>query len=108
MVLQTHVPGNVDLSQRLGSAMKKLILVLVLLAPGTAFASSTLFSLSPYNGLVFGNFSDTADFGGGIAAGGSIAINSTTVASNLLGEPLTDFPGQYTLVAGGTLNATNR
>lgn len=87
--------------------MNKLTLALALLIPGTAFASSTLFTLSPYNALVFGSFADTADFGGGIAAGGSLTISNTTVASNLLGEPLTDFPGQYTLVAGGTLNATN-
>ena len=32
---------------------------------------------------------------------------NTSVANALLGEPVTDFPGQYTLVAGGTLTATN-
>jgi choice-of-anchor A domain-containing protein len=70
-------------------------------------ASGTLFTLSPYNGLTFGNFSDTSDFGGGIAAGGAINISSTSVADSLLGESLTQYTGSYTLVSGGNLDATN-
>jgi choice-of-anchor A domain-containing protein len=70
-------------------------------------ASGTAFTLSPYNGLVFGNFSDTADFGGGVAAEGSIAISNTAVADSLLGESFSQFTNGYTLVAGGNLNATN-
>jgi choice-of-anchor A domain-containing protein len=71
------------------------------------YATGTAFTLSPYNGLVFGNFSDTADFGGGIAAEGSITISSTAVADSLLGESFSQFTNGYTLVAGGNLNATN-
>src|ERR1700678_2448590 len=70
-------------------------------------ASGTTFTLSPYNGLVFGNFSDTADFGGGVAAEGSITISNTAVADSLLGESFSQFTNGYTLVAGGNLNATN-
>src|SRR5580658_10460586 len=73
----------------------------------SGYASGTAFTLSPYNGLVFGNFSDTADFGGGLAAGGSITISSTAVADSLLGESSSQFASGYTLVAGGNLDATN-
>src|SRR5215469_12916247 len=88
--------------------IKKLIFAFCFLAPAMAFASSTLFTLSPYNGFVFGNFASTgSDFGGGIAAGGTVTIGNTSVAGGLLGEPLTDFTGGDTLVAGSTLTATS-
>lgn len=70
-------------------------------------ASSTLFTITPYNDLIFGNLSDTGYFGGAIAAGGSVSISNTSVADALLGESLSQFPLGYTLVAGGDLNATN-
>src|ERR1700683_602425 len=75
--------------------------------PANGLASGTSFTLSPYNGLVFGNFSDTADFGGGVAAEGSITISNTAVADSLLGESFSQFTNGYTLVAGGNLDATN-
>jgi choice-of-anchor A domain-containing protein len=72
-----------------------------------AFASSTAFTLSPYNALVFGAFADTSDYGGGIAAKGSLTISGASVAGSLMGEAFSQFPGAYTLVSGGNLSATN-
>ena len=87
--------------------MNKLFFALALLTPEIVVANPTVFTLSPYNGFFFNTFSYTADFGGGIAAGGSITIGNTQVADALLGEVLSAFAGNYTLVAGGTLTATN-
>jgi choice-of-anchor A domain-containing protein len=100
------------LSLELDSGIMKItsIFQLTVLSAGlssTAFASGTAFTLTPYNALVFGAFSDTADFGGGIAAKGSLTISNTSVANSLLGEAFADFPGGYTLVAGGNLSATS-
>ncbi len=88
--------------------MKLTAITLFLLAGGTAYASSTLFTLTPYNAFIFGTFTGTgSDYGGGVAAGGSLTIGGTSVAGALLGEQITDLPGQYSLVAGATLTATN-
>src|ERR1700761_2377547 len=74
----------------------------------TAGASSAPFSISPYNALVFGNFTDTyTDFGGGVAAAGNLTISGTAVADALLSQAFSQFPGGYTLVSGDNLNATN-
>ncbi|HEX3876219.1 MAG TPA: choice-of-anchor A family protein [Bryobacteraceae bacterium] len=83
------------------------ILILAGAIATSAFAGNVSFSLSPYNALVFGSFSDNANFGGGIAAGGSVTISSTNVADSLLREALSSFPSGYTLVAQGTLRASN-
>jgi len=90
--------------------MTRTLFVTVILGAASAangYASGTAFTLSSYNSLVFGNFSGTAEFGGGIAAEGSIAINGTSVADSLLGESFSQFTNGYTLVAGGNLDATN-
>jgi choice-of-anchor A domain-containing protein len=90
--------------------MTRILFVTTILGAAIAangYASLTAFTLSPYNGLVFGNFSDTADFGGGVAAEGSITVSSTSVADSLLGESFSQFTNGYTLVAGGILDATN-
>jgi choice-of-anchor A domain-containing protein len=70
-------------------------------------ATGALFTLSPYNDLIFGNLSDSAYVGGGIAAGGTVNMSGTSVADSLQGESLSQFPLEYTLVAGGNLNASN-
>ena len=62
--------------------MTRTLFVTVILGAASAangYASGTAFTLSSYNSLVFGNFSGTAEFGGGIAAEGSIAINGTSL-----------------------------
>jgi choice-of-anchor A domain-containing protein len=85
-----------------------LIIILGTAVTTNGFASGTAFTLSPYNALIFGNFTDNnSDFGGGVAAMGSVNISSTSVADSLLGEAFSQFTGGYTLVAGGNLDATN-
>jgi choice-of-anchor A domain-containing protein len=74
---------------------------------GNASTLITVPTISPYNALVFGNLSDTADFGGGVAAAGTINISNTAVADSLQGETVSQFVNGYTLVSGGNLYATN-
>jgi hypothetical protein len=56
--------------------------------------------------LIFGNFTDTSDFGGGVAAERTINIGNIAVADSLLGEPFrsssTDIRSLF-LVGGGLL-----
>jgi choice-of-anchor A domain-containing protein len=68
-----------------------------------AKADGLPFTLSPYNAFIFGNFAGSVDYGGGIAAGGTLTLTNTSVANALLGEASTLFPADYTLVAGGNL-----
>jgi hypothetical protein len=45
------------------------ILGAAMAVPGNAV---TLPAISPYNALIFGNFTDNSDVGGGVAAAGSV------------------------------------
>jgi choice-of-anchor A domain-containing protein len=85
---------------------KQYVLVIPMLcavSPAVVEANGLPFTLSPYNAFVFANFTGTSDYGGAIAAGGNLSITNASVATALLGEALTQFPGQDTLVAGGNL-----
>jgi len=58
-----------------------------------------------YNGFFFGNYTNAnSDVGGKLAAGGNINLANFGVAA---GYPANHFNGQYALIAGGNLTATN-
>ena len=61
--------------------------------------------LTPYNAIVSGNFTDnSADMGGGLAAGGSIYVpNNWTVANSLGNESLSAFTNSTTLNVVGSV-----
>lgn len=83
------------------------LVTLGVLSASLACASTTAFTLSPYNAFVFGSFTNSPDYGGGVAAGGTLTISNTTVAGSLLGEAFSQFPNGDTLVSGGNLTATS-
>ncbi|MGB9455906.1 MAG: choice-of-anchor A family protein [Bryobacteraceae bacterium] len=73
--------------------------IAALLGSSTATGASLL---TPYNVIVSGSFADSnTDVGGGLAVGGSATLGGFTLGSNLLNEPLTDFPNSATFIAAG-------
>lgn len=73
---------------------------LLFLFGGAVHASQISYTLSPYNVIVSGNFTDGSSIGGGLAVGGIDNATASPIASNLRGEPLSAFgPSNATLVA---------
>jgi choice-of-anchor A domain-containing protein len=67
---------------------------------GAVHAGQIGYTLSPYNVIVSGNFTDGSTIGGGLAVGGIDNATASPIAGNLMGEPLSAFgPSNATLVA---------
>ncbi len=81
-------------------------LLTVLLALGaTSLQAAYLGSADGYNGFFFGNYSNAnSDVGGKLAAGGSISLLNMAIAVQ---HGANYYDGQYSLVAGQNLAATN-
>lgn len=77
---------------------------MVVLTP-LAHSDTTVYTLSPYNVVVFGSFADNCcSVGGGVAAESTVGTSQSNlrIASSLLGETLSSFAGNNdVLVTGG-------
>lgn len=80
---------------------------LLVLFGGAVHASQISYTLSPYNVIVSGNFTDGSSIGGGLAVGGIDNATASPIAGNLMGEPLSAFgSSNATLVAGSFTGRT--